>query len=494
MPRTPALDRWFFPIILGVMILKMMFAATLPLTGDEAYFDLWGQRPALGYYDHPPLTGLWLSLLQGTHPLVLRAAAIAVSLLPAIVVYMIFRRLDETRARLASLIALAVPLFMVAVLITTDTLMVLFGVLAIWLCQRAIVTANRGYFLACGVFLGLAFLSKYFAGLVAFALLVHVALTVRPVLIPLVLIMLGGLPALALNIVWNWCNCWYNVTFNFVSRQGDSTVLGANLPAFLGMALYLLTPWVIWALWRHRRAVIAGIREHELGVWVTASVLPLGLFLIASLFRSIGLHWFALFIPGLIVAVAFVPVATLSRLAAASLVFAALHWVVVFGVLSIPVSQLANHRATERVLLYRQPQGVAELFRQYPDTTALFTLSYSRSAVLEYYSGRRFGVFGTGSRYGRQDDMITDFVALDGADFAILLGHEDDAEAVAGYFTRGSLRRADFLGQTTLIFEGEEFVYSTYRHSVLTAIRDEYYRIPGWLPQPRCDFLERYQL
>lgn len=494
MPQTSALGRWFFPIILVVVVLKMVFAATLPLTGDEAYFDLWAQRPALGYYDHPPLTGLWLSIFQGAHPLVLRAAAIVASLLPALIVYLTFRRLDETRARLASLIALAVPLFMVAVLITTDTLMVLFGVLAIWLCQRAIVTTNRVYFLACGVFLGLAFLSKYFAGLLAFALLVHVALTVRPVMVPLVLIMLGGLPAIVLNIVWNWCNCWYNVTFNFVSRQGDSGAFGANLPTFLGMALYLLTPWVIWALWRHRSAVVAGIRRHRLGVWVTASALPLGLFLIASLFRSIGLHWFALFIPGLIVAVAFVPVATLYRLATASLVFAALHWVVVFGLLSIPVSQLANHRTTERALLYRQPQGVAELFRQYPDTTALFTLSYSRSAVLEYYSGRHFGVFGTGSRYGRQDDMISDFVALDGADFAILLGNEADTEAVAGFFARGTLRRADFQGQTTMIFEGEGFVYSTYRQSVLTAIRDAYYRIPGWLPQPRCDFLERYQL
>ena len=40
----------------------------LPFTGDEAYFLVWGQKPALGYYDHPPMVGWMLALLARVSP------------------------------------------------------------------------------------------------------------------------------------------------------------------------------------------------------------------------------------------------------------------------------------------------------------------------------------------------------------------------------------------------------------------------------------------
>ena len=33
------------------------------MTGDEAYFVLWGRHPDLGFYDHPPMVGWLLALI-----------------------------------------------------------------------------------------------------------------------------------------------------------------------------------------------------------------------------------------------------------------------------------------------------------------------------------------------------------------------------------------------------------------------------------------------
>lgn len=40
--------------VLVVTALRAIFDATLPMTGDEAYYWEWSRRLAAGYVDHPP--------------------------------------------------------------------------------------------------------------------------------------------------------------------------------------------------------------------------------------------------------------------------------------------------------------------------------------------------------------------------------------------------------------------------------------------------------
>ena len=47
--------------LLALAVFRLWFAAVLPLTGDEGYFVFWGEHPAGGYYDHPPMVGWWLT-------------------------------------------------------------------------------------------------------------------------------------------------------------------------------------------------------------------------------------------------------------------------------------------------------------------------------------------------------------------------------------------------------------------------------------------------
>ena len=49
-------------LVLVVLGVRLVLAALLPLTEDEAYYRLWSQAPALGYYDHPPMIAWWIWL------------------------------------------------------------------------------------------------------------------------------------------------------------------------------------------------------------------------------------------------------------------------------------------------------------------------------------------------------------------------------------------------------------------------------------------------
>ena len=49
-------------LLIGLSLaIKLIMAHVLPITGDEAYFILWGKHPDYGFYDHPPMVGWWLT-------------------------------------------------------------------------------------------------------------------------------------------------------------------------------------------------------------------------------------------------------------------------------------------------------------------------------------------------------------------------------------------------------------------------------------------------
>ena len=95
-------------LILALFILRGIMAAQLPLSADEAYYWLWSQHPAAGYFDHPPMIA-WLiragTFVFGDTPFGVRFAGLVLSL-PA--TWFVWRGSaavlkDEDRAGLAAL-------------------------------------------------------------------------------------------------------------------------------------------------------------------------------------------------------------------------------------------------------------------------------------------------------------------------------------------------------------------------------------------------------
>lgn len=67
--------RWWLAALAALAALtlfRLMVAACVPLTPDEAYYRLWALAPAASYFDHPPMVALWIRLAwrwRGIRPL-----------------------------------------------------------------------------------------------------------------------------------------------------------------------------------------------------------------------------------------------------------------------------------------------------------------------------------------------------------------------------------------------------------------------------------------
>src|SRR5947208_13436258 len=79
-PRSASRD--IALLALGLTALRLLAAATVPLTEDEAYYRLWAQHLQLGYLDHPPMIAWWIragETLFGQTPLGVRLVAVLAS-------------------------------------------------------------------------------------------------------------------------------------------------------------------------------------------------------------------------------------------------------------------------------------------------------------------------------------------------------------------------------------------------------------------------------
>ena len=502
---APLGRRWLWAGLLGLACFRLLFAALLPLTGDEGYFVFWGDHPAGGYYDHPPMVGWWLTglLAISRAEWVLRLPAVLLPLVLAWGGWQLARPHGEVRARFAALLILWLPVNVWNVLITTDTPVVLFSMLSVLAYALALRGGARGVVLAgqalAGLLLGLAFLGKYFAALLGFAYLAHVLFVRRDAgrWAGFALLLLAALPAPLYNLWWNSGHCWVNILFNFLNRHGATGFDWSNPLLYVLSLAYLATPWLLLALWRERAALaqLAG-RAADVRVLLWLAGVPLGLFALMSLWRPVGLHWLVSFIPLLaVLAAVLLKTAVLARLLAASMVFGVMHIVFFIVVMALPFRVWDGTRLAEGVAMrVLAPQLVERIGRidSAGEGYRWAMESFSSAAFLSYASGRPVAVFGDGSLYARQDDFETDWRAQDGHNVLVFRTRPGKAADYLPFFQRVDFSEFKVAGVTFYLIAGHGFDYAVYHDKVLTRVRDRFYRIPAWLPQRACPFNERY--
>lgn len=489
--------------LLALVVFRAWFSAALPMTGDEGYFVFWGDHPAGGYYDHPPMVGWWLSglLAISRAEWVLRLPATLLPLILAWGGWWLARPYGQARASFAALLILLQPANVWNVLITTDTPVILFSMLSVLAYVAALRSEpSRGRALAwhtlAGALLGLAFLGKYFAALLGIAYLVHVSFVRRDAgRIPgFLLLLAASLPAPFYNLWWNSSHCWVNILFNFINRNSEAGLSLSNPSLFLVSLAYLATPWVLFELWRHRVALMGAVRGSSSAsavFWLMA--VPLVVFALMSLWRTIGLHWLVAFIPLLAVLAAIsLPDFVLVRLVGWSAIFALVHMLVFVVIVSLPMQTWTETRFGEGVALRVLIPQVLDQLAPYQANHLLAMESYPASAFMSYKSGRTVPVFGRGSVYARQDDLETDWRALNGRNIVILRTRAPELNDYLPFFEHVDFRNFVVDGVSFHLVIGQGFKYDVYHDKVLTRIRDRYYRIPAWLPQRGCVFCERY--
>lgn len=500
LPATLFGRRLLFAVA-ALLLFRFWLAVALPITGDEAYFVVWGERPAGGYYDHPPMIGWWLAglLSVARSSWWLRLPAILLPCLLAWGVWWLVRPKGAERAGAAALLTLLQPVDVWNVLITSDTPVILFSFLSVLAYVQGMRRQSLLWHALAGLLLGLAFLSKYFAALLGFAFAVHL-LFVRSDKgrwQGFLLLTAVALLAPAYNLWWNSGHCWSNILFNFFNRNSRAGFNWRNPLLFLASVLYLATPWAIWSLWTERRAVRTAASGSERGAVLCLLAVPLLLFFVMSFGKTIGLHWLLAFMPLLaVLAASSLSLPRLQSLIRWSVWLAAAHVLLFVVLLNLPLSLWQGSSLYSGLILTLRTdtivQHLKEPLARCGHACVLAMESYSSAATLAYAAERPVSVFGDGSFHGRQDDFDTDMRQLDGRDFLILRKETVRRETYQPYFDEVDVSSFVVEGVTFHVIHGRGFRYALYHEQVLTDVRRHYYRIPSWLPQRACVFNERY--
>jgi len=485
--------RLFFQLLATTTILKLWLAAAIPFTGDEAYFYLWGSYPDWGgYYDHPPMAGWWLWALQGvsSSTLWLRTPAILLWIAVAFGMMDLLRRLQPDHAgkswMLGSLF-LALPFTWSLNLITTDTPLILFLFFSGYAFLRAEQSDDLRWYAVAGVLLGLALLSKYFAGLLAITYAVYLLPRGRRGWLKLILIALCALPFMLLNLTWNATHCWNNILFNLYNRNAGSQFDASHLIVYLLMMVYLVTPWTGLRLVR-----TGAVRSY----WPLVSLfaVPFVLFLLLSFYKTIGLHWVLAFLPFLFLWAAIsLDTDMLSKHRRWNLWLGLPHLIALLLLAYLPSSAIQGAKLHTDIVMHREAKALIGMLRQdLPTDGTIMTPSYSFASLLSYHGGSYVPVFGGGSFHARFDDHMTDFHSFAGKPIRIVSTRKIDPSSLAPYFDSVNVSERMLDGARFWVADGQGFRFEPYHATVLSQVAQTYYRLPTFLPLHGCRFMEQY--
>lgn len=484
--------------LLIALVIKLIMASIIPLSGDEAYFLLWGQHLDFGYYDHPPMVGwiLHLMLYLGHAEVILRLPSILITTIIGIGIFRLIKPVDETKAALIATLYLISPLNILNVAITTDTSLILFSFLSFAALFNALKQNHAGWYALAGAFFGLAFLSKYFAALLGFSYLVYFIFTAksRKKTMGFALLFLTSLPFALINIYWNYTHCWDNIMFNVYNRNESAHFSLRTLLMFLAIQIYLITPPLVYFMYKKRAEIKQFLTgEHE-QIFLFVFMVPMVMFFLLSFEKVIGLHWVLSFYPALYLLLykllSSKELVTMLKFMAG---FTALHLLVIIAIAFTPMETWkANKLYSGAVMMFEHDKIVEEIRPYEQQHFLLSTDGYSPSAVMSYYFGSRFFVFGEDGFHARHDDILTDFREYDGKNILILRKSEAVMQEYTPYFEHIETRSFTLRGATFYLVLGYNFNYKQYKEVVLRQIKNRFYKIPSFLPQGGCNFCEKY--
>ncbi len=430
--RTGTLNSVFWALLIITTLLRLVYALSMPLTGDEAYFWEWARHPALSYYDHPPLAG-WILVLTtsifGSTAAGIRIAAVIAMTGIILIIRQTSREISGSlkKANLTGLLAMGVPFLAAAgILFSTDTPLVFAGALGGYLFYRAVERGSARAWLGLGLCMGAAIMSKFLGASLLAASFGYLMISPRhrqhlrtpgPYKALLVAV-ISFLPAL----YWNASNKWATFVFNFSARHKTPGLTLTHTADYLAGQAIAMSPLVLIF-------AIASLflyfpsrpnRNDAMDIPAFFAFIPLFGFLIISFTTRVGAHWPGVGYPMLVVAVS----GCLLSKGKAGIRFVSttgIAWFTTFALLSIPLAvkylpqdwtyplrpekvssaQLKKMTVSTEVVgkrIRRELQGL-----EADGPAFLFTKSYALSSLIAFYTPGQpeVTVLGSGSVHGR---------------------------------------------------------------------------------------------
>jgi 4-amino-4-deoxy-L-arabinose transferase-like glycosyltransferase len=305
-PDSSAVRQWLAiaALIAAMTLLRVIYAGAIDLRTDEAYYWTWSKENVLSFLDHPPMIAWFIrfgTAIFGDTNLGVRFAGILAMLITQLLLADIVRRVtDDFRAVVLALLMPEAALYygLLMAKVSPDVALIPFALAMMWSLVRLNESGDGRWWLAAGVFAGLALLSK----LTAVMLLPAVAafmlvpdwrrrwlLSPYPWAAALIAIVLF-LPVL----IWNSQHDWASFKFQFVRATATHELSLRTVGDFIGLQFglvgFILLPVVLSGLaltaWRgYRRGDAVAI------LLSTAVIVPFGYFLLKSLTLRVGDTW-----------------------------------------------------------------------------------------------------------------------------------------------------------------------------------------------------------
>jgi 4-amino-4-deoxy-L-arabinose transferase-like glycosyltransferase len=310
-PARPAMPPWLGARWLGVValialltVMRIVYAGAMELRTDEAYYWTWSKESALSFLDHPPGIA-WMirfgTAIFGDTNLGVRFGGIVAMLVTQLLLADIVRRVThDFRAVVFAVLMPEAALYygLLMAKVAPDTAMIPFAVAMLWALVRLHESGNARWWLAAGLFAGLALLSKFTAvmlapAVVAFALVPawrrRWLLSPYPWLAAMIAVVVF-LPVL----IWNAQHDWASFRFQFVRAVADHELSFRTVGDFFGLQFglvgFVLLPVVLSGVtltaWRGYRR-----REPVAVLLSTAVLVPFLYFFWKSLTLRVGDTW-----------------------------------------------------------------------------------------------------------------------------------------------------------------------------------------------------------
>lgn len=302
LPLPPALVR---AIVVVLLVGKLAFIVFARPYMDETYYFLWGQHPALSYYDHPSLIG-WTQGLSaaifGWNVAALREPVFLTLCGDLYLLYLFARRLGDIHWRDAfwssALLFLSLPITLLATgLAVPDHLLVFFTLAALYCLYRLLETQDAGtlrwrWLYAAAIAIGFATLSKYYGVLIGVAALFTFGFVPRyrrlfatgHLYAAIALTLVLQLPVL----IWNLQHGL--ASFAFAAERPGAVADWPRLAgtqSFLIDVLIAVLPFLIWPMLRYATAQTTGpARPAQALMWISTL-----LFLAVSTITTTIIHW-----------------------------------------------------------------------------------------------------------------------------------------------------------------------------------------------------------